>query len=455
MLILALSPSSVEAESLYESVESALKTNPQLQVLVENVQALQYDYKQARGGYLPSVDLLLGYGVEQFSDKVTRSAGAEPSDNDWDTLSKASINLTQLVWDGGKTGSKVSIQEALLDSANYELQAAEQAIALNAVTAHLRVFWKRELVSLAEKNNKIHRDIYQSLMERERAGVGSIADVAQAQSRLSRAESTLYGIQAELQEAVANYRRVVGNAPRDLGYGGAPNTLPPTLEEALQRMEKRNPELLALDKQILESDSKVALSRSNYMPRLNIELASRYNDQLEGDTSWQWTNEAMLFLRWNLFNGGQDVAGVDAALSRKRQSQSGRTARLVELTDATSSTWASYVALGRQKVANRDALDYSRKTFDAYLEQFSVSRRSLLDVLIAENEYFQSAVQLATAEMEETIAAYRILSLMGVLEVPRGSEGLQPSQDYERLKKALVVPTVTKYMSSLPRTPQN
>jgi hypothetical protein len=42
-----------------------------------------------------------------------------------------------------------------------------------------------------------------------------------------------------------------------------------------------------------------------------------------------------------------------------------------------------------------------------------------LDVLIVENDGFQSAVQLATVSSNETIAAYRILKLMGALQVSR------------------------------------
>jgi outer membrane protein TolC len=64
-------------------------------------------------------------------------------------------------------------------------------------------------------------------------------------------------------------------------------------------------------------------------------------------------------------------------------------------------------------------VDYSRKTFDAYLKQFSVSRRTLLDVLIVENDGFQSAVQLVTVSTNEIIAAYRILKLMEALQVSR------------------------------------
>ncbi len=407
------------ATTLYQSVEKALSTNPQLKALAENSQALQHDLKQSRGGYLPSVDLSLGYGLEQHSDDVTRESGADPSDSDWDTRGDADLKLTQLIFDGGKTGSQVSIQMALLDSANYQLQAGTQAIALEAVTAHLNVFLQRELVALSIKNVKVHRDIYQSLAERAKAGAGSISDVTQVQARLARAESTLYLSKAELSQAIANYTRVVGSRPGELADAGVPETLPQTLEEALQRMEQKNPELLALDAEIVEADSRLTLARTNYMPKIDLELSSRYNDQLEGDSSWQNTNAALLVLRWNLFRGGQDKEGVNAALSRKYQSRSNRASKLIELTEATSTVWANYLALQRQKVAFRDAVKYSRKTFDAYLKQFSVSRRSLLDVLIVENDGFQSAVQLATVSTNETIAAYRILALMGAIQIPR------------------------------------
>lgn len=432
------------ATTLYQSVEQALNTNPQLQALAHSSQALQYDLEQSRSGYLPTVDLLLGYGVEQYSDDVTRQAGAEPSDSDWDSRGDASLKLTQQVYDGGETGSQVSIRKALLDSANYQLQAAAQAIALDAVTAHLNVFRQRELVALAEKNLKAHRDIYQSIAELEQAGAGSIADVTQVQARLARAESTLYLSQAELSKAIANYTRVIGAPPGEIAYAGVPETLPQTLEEALQRTEQGNPELLALDAELVEADSRLALARSNYKPDIDLELSSRYNDQMEGDQSWQNTNAAMVFLRWNLFSGGKDKAGTNAALSRKHQSRSKRNAKLVELTEATSTAWASYLALQRQKPAYRNAVDYSRKTFDAYLKQFSVSQRSLLDVLIVQNDYFQSAVQLVTVGMNETIAAYRILALGGKLQVPRHSEIQEYPEDLSRLSQALVLSTAAQ-----------
>ena len=51
----------------------------------------------------------------------------------------------------------------------------------------------------------------------------------------------------------------------------------------------------------------------------------------------------------------------------------------------------------------------------AYQEQFVLGQRSLLDVLDAENELFNSSSQAATANGNALIAAYRLKALTGDL----------------------------------------
>jgi adhesin transport system outer membrane protein len=426
LLTIGLAPEICMAEgtSLHQSVEQALISNPQLQALNYNRQAVQYDLRQAWGGYLPTVDISLGYGLEQHSDAFTRRSNTEPGDEDWDTRSDATLRLTQPIYDGGDVGSQVSIQKASLDAADYQLKAAMLSVTVDTITAHLNVLRQQEVVSLAEKNLRIHREIHQSLDERERAGAGSIADVTQVQARLARAESTLSLSKANLKRTIANYTRVVGVTPGNLTYAGVPEPVPQSLEEILRQVEQGNPELLATEAEIIEAESRVSLARTNYKPKIDLELSSNYHDQLEGAESWENTNAAMVNLSWNLYKGGQDLAGTNAALSRKRQSRSKRAAKWAELTEATETAWANYLSLQQQKASYLDEVKYSRMTFDAYLKQFSVSQRSLLDVLSAENEYFQSAVQLMTADVNETIAAYQLLSLTGTIQPTRFSDSL-------------------------------
>ena len=445
LCITILTPTLSEAEIItpYQSVEQALQYSPRLQALTHSHQAAQFDLEQSRGRYLPSVDLSLGYGLEQHSDRTTRRPGAVPADEDWDSRGDATLSLTQKVYDGGETSQQIVIQNALLDSAQFQIQSAAQAVALDAITAHLDVFRRYELTGLAEKNLAVHQNIYQSLAERAQAGAGSITDVTQAQARLARAQSTRYISKADLSKALANYTRMVGftPAPEDVTYADVPEALPKSLDKALELMVNGNPELLVLTATLAETDARVTLSRSTYKPKIDIQLRSRYNDQLEGDPSWQNTNDAMLNLRWNLFNGGQDKAREKAALSRKYQSRSARDDKLFELQEATSAAWATYKSLHGQKVAYRNAVDYSQKTFDAYVHQFSVSQRSLLDVLSAENDYFQSASQLITVTVNETLAAYQILALTGNLQVPRCSGVRDYPEDLKWLKQTLILPS--------------
>jgi adhesin transport system outer membrane protein len=63
----------------------------------------------------------------------------------------------------------------------------------------------------------------------------------------------------------------------------------------------------------------------------------------------------------------------------------------------------------------KDAVKFALETRDAYVQQFEVAQRTLLDVLDAENELFVSASELVTAETNEVLATYRILAVTGHL----------------------------------------
>jgi hypothetical protein len=103
----------------------------------------------------------------------------------------------------------------------------------------------------------------------------------------------------------------------------------------------------------------------------------------------------------------------DMATLSQKESLSNRRDKLIKLLERTSACWISFLSLQRQEKILLEAKDYSQKTFDIYLNQFSVSRRSLLDVLSAKREYYQSARQLITARVNLLISAYRILILTG------------------------------------------
>lgn len=430
LLIAPCGVTEVLSASLYETVDQALEYSPRLKQLQYNREAVAYDLKQSRGAYLPSIDFGLGYGLDQQSDISTRSDGADPDDNDWDIRGEASLGLTQKLYDGGETKQQIAVRKALLTSADHRVHDNAQAIALDAIIAHLDVYRQSELVALSDNSLNMHRDILASLQELRRAGAGSIADVTQVQGRMARVAASLAAAKADLASAIGRYKRIVGQSPQDVGFAGLPMDVPQSLEQSLSETEAGNPKVLALTADNEEAASRVKLARSNHKPRINLELNTDYTDQAEGDPSWEHSSEAMVRLRWNLYNGGQDKAAINAAESRRLQSVSARNEQLTEALEETNTTWAQLSSAEMQIDAYRGAVDYNQETLESYLQQFNVAQRSLLDVLDAANEYYQTSGQLVTSATNKTIAAYRLLALSGRLKVSEDAGTATDVPDY-------------------------
>ena len=401
--------------SINESMKLALKYSPRLRILESNHDALGHELRQAKGGSFPSLNLSTSYGYDEHSDLTTREPGADPAYDEWEERGEVALVLEQLLYDGGLVSSRVAIQQAKLKSAQHRVKDNAESIALDAVIAHLAVFRQRQLMTLAENNIDAHENILADLIKRQKGGAGNSADVSQTQGRLSRAKGSLYKLKADLISSISYYERVVGQTPGELQFAKTPETTPPALDQALTLTLKGNPKILAFGADITEFEAKQDLAGSTYFPKFFLELSKKYQHQVEGDSSWQDTNVALVKMDWNLFNGGSDIAGKQAARSRVQQSINTLENEVLELTRETQSTWAQYKSTSERIKVYTDATSYNRMTLDAYKKQFYMAKRSLLDVLDAENELFQSAGLLVTGQINELIAAGRILALGGVL----------------------------------------
>jgi len=408
--------------TLADTVTTALEYSPRLKVLQSNQEAIGFERDRAWGGYLPQVDVAFGYGAEAHSDEGTRAADIEH--NFYDRL-EGSIRLSQLLYDGKETRSLVEIEEAKLVSAGYRTFDNAEAIALDAIIAHMEVYRQRELVGLAQKNVNDHVEILNMLKERQEGGAGSIADVDQTQARLARAHASLAETEAGLKAAEANYQRIVGKLAGNVEFFVVPpGVLPASLEEAIAQTAEKNPKVRALSANVDEADKRIELSRSNFLPKVHAELSSSYEDQVESSDTYEHNNQAMVRLRWNIFSGFSDVADRKAAMARKVQAASHRDDQQDLAVEETRKTWAELAAARQRVVSFGDAMGYNVKTLDSYRKQFNVGQRTLLDVLDAHNELFQSSGLLVTAKTNEVIASERLLALTGKL-----NESLQINQD--------------------------
>ncbi len=406
-----LAPAGVHAETmLRDTVLATLRQHPALQALAKSRDAAKQDYAQARGGFFPRLDASAQYGAESYSDAATRRINKE---NEFSERTDASLTATQLLWDGQGTVSRVDAADAALRSVRSQYVDAADSLGLDAIIAHVSVYRQRLLLSLAQDNVVEHEDILASMEERERVGAGSLADVTQTRGRLARAKTTLSSTRNDLNTAVANYYRLTGTAPADLGAVALPDALPATVDAAVDETMHRNPKLTTLMAEVDRAVQVIRQNESNYYPEVKLKASSGYTDNADSSETFTKKNQLMVTMDWNLFNGGSDVAGVRAAKERKVSAELNLRDTRDALMEEVTASWSQFEAAKEQVGLYEQAADYNRQTRDMYLQQFTVGQRSLLDVLDAENELFNTQGQLITAQMNVVIGGFRLLTLNG------------------------------------------
>jgi outer membrane protein TolC len=123
-----------EGVTVQQSVITTLERHPRLKMLKANRIAVGYDYKKARGGLYPSLDLTGGTGYDEYSDISTRSLN---DDDDWDHRTEAGAVLTQLLYDGGETFRQMDIDRSRMCSLDSRVFDNAESLALDAVIASL------------------------------------------------------------------------------------------------------------------------------------------------------------------------------------------------------------------------------------------------------------------------------------------------------------------------------
>jgi adhesin transport system outer membrane protein len=403
------------ATSLRESVENAVVTNPEIGEVRADRQAVDQELRQARALYLPSIDLRAAAGPEYSNNPATR---LNPDDGSASTLARleSQLTLTQVLFDGFARESELERQLARVDSASQRVQETAEFVGLDAVEAHLDVLRNQAIVTFAEANLEQHRIILGKVNRLVDQGVGSIADVSQAQARFAAAETALARANGDLRDAIAVYLAIVGIPPSDLEEPIPPEAaLPVGVEAAADRAAVANPsvEIAAADVKAVQAQLKGA--RSGFYPRFNLELGTNANRNIDGIEGSEVDASALVVMRYNLFRGGADVAREREAFARVKEAQAAldRAQRQAER-EARVSYNARLTARDRVRSLQR-AADAQLATRNAYSQQFDLGQRSLLDLLDAENELFLARTTLTTAIYTEIFAVYRILAVVGDL----------------------------------------
>lgn len=409
--LLCLGP--VQAETLQDAIHTTLKTNPDVLAAISERQAVSKEIDQARAGYFPTVDLGLGTGWESTDSPATRSRGNGEVHLNRD---EASLNLRQMLYDGSLTKNEVERQKARTDSRAHSVYSVAENTALEATEAYLNVLRRQKLVELAQTNLESHQRTHDQITLRSERGVGRRADMDQSLGRLALAETNLMAEQSNLRDAETTYLRVIGAPPSSLSEPPSPEPLlPMTVEEAVNIAVQNHPTLRSAQADVESANAQHDVTRAAFLPRVDFELGSRADHDIDGVRGSDQDVTAMFRLRYNLFNGGRDTARREETAFLINQAAEIRNNTYRQVEQSVRLSWNALETVRRQMAYFEQYAEAAEKTRDAYQQQFNIGQRTLLDLLDSENELFRARISLTNAQYDELFTMYRVLNSIGAL----------------------------------------
>ncbi|MGK9172017.1 TolC family outer membrane protein [Yokenella regensburgei] len=427
---LTLCVSQSQATTLEQAVKDSLSWHPQVSASANSRYSADQDLRAAKGGYLPSLDVTAGTGWEQTDNASTRAAGDHQRNLN---RSESAITLTQNVFNGFATTSEVARQKATVNSRAWTVLNTSETTALQAIQSYLDVLMREQMVKLAEDNLKNHERVMDQIQLRTQQGVGRQADFDQAQARLAQARNNLLTEQTNLEDSRANYESVTGKEADSLVMPGK-IAVPESLAAARSVMLASSPLLKQADADVEATRQQYEAAKSRFYPNVNLEVGRTMDNNIDGTRGHNQEWQAMVRMRYNLYNGNSDQATLTSYAYKMQEAQDVKNNALRQLNEELRLAWNARNNAAQQVPIAKEYADRSVTVRSAYQEQFSLGDRSLLDMLDSENEVFSAQRRYVELQFLDMFTAYRINARTGELlkslnvQAPTASQPLDEGQ---------------------------
>jgi adhesin transport system outer membrane protein len=396
------------AVELRDAVQAALSSNPEIRQAVHNKEATAEELNQAKGLWRPRVDLRVAAGLRELRNPSRRRIGLA------DEVLKpveAELVFDQLLLDTGGRNAEIRRQAARTDGAARRIEERSEFVALNVSRNYIDYLLQQRLVAIAEDNVTFHERLAGDLREGVQRGSISIADQQQAEERLQSARARVTEAREDLETASIEFQTLTGlpidsvSVPPDLT-----GTMPGTLPEAETLARDNNPRVQEAMADLATAREEVKAARAELGPRVNLEGRARVGHDIDAFSGRTTDLQGNVVVRWTLFNGGTKEANVREQMNRADEVH----ARLFERTrQAEEDVRTAWNRLQNQSRLVTELETQGRISDDlllSYREQFNVGRRSLLDVLDAQNTRANVQAQTETARLAKVFSQFRQLA---------------------------------------------
>lgn len=400
---------SLSALSLQEGVDEVLSTHPVVLERLHNYRATLEDLRTTEAQYLPTLD---------YSATIAREKTDSPSTQNKSlslTSYEHSLQLSQNLFNGFGTLYEADYNKArILSAANHYIENTND-IAYGFINAYINALKNRDLLCIAKSNVSFNEDIYTKVNKLYQGGMTTRSESEKADTSLSLAKSNYVVAQNNLDDSLFNLERILGRHvdAKELQDARFSGSLPTTLEDIKAYARAHNPSILVSEYNIKAARALRDGSYKNYYPKIDAFARQSWANNVGGLEGSDDRFKVGLTLGYNLYRGGADESQIQKNLSKMYQESETKRETIRKLDEQGSLSWSAKTNLSNQLQHLKRYEASSAKTLELYQKEYDLGRRTLLDLLVAQNDHIAAQSQIVRGENDLLFAHYRILDAMG------------------------------------------
>lgn len=406
-MVLAVVASPCRAD-MYSALRNVYLNNPVIEEQREIVKGAQADVDLARSGYKPYLGVSANAGLAR-----TKLMGET-----YDYVpTQFGVEFQQNVFEGFSTVAQVKAAKGMLASQQAVLYSTQQDVFLAAINAYINVLNADEVLKLNKNNQHVLQEYYDFVSENQSVGKLTNTDVAQATARVEQAKYSVIDAQAKYDNALETFRRIYGMTEEkydDISLKKMNDLFPASISEAEEYALKNHPALIALGSQEAAAKENITIARKTRMPSIDIKASAMQMDDLPIVDRVR-DGRVGIYFSMPLYDKGASSANVDKVQFTVASIQEKTINARRTIIENLNQAWNIYQAQDSAIAAAQARIRASELALDGIRDEQERGRRTVLDVLNAEQEVLNSKVALATARHSKVSAYFAVLSAVGKL----------------------------------------
>jgi outer membrane protein len=400
------------AQTLTEALGYAYQTNPQLLAQRASLRATDEGVPQALSNWRPTVNFTGQTGFQNEAISQTHVP------NFYQNLrpSELDFNLTQPVYRGGRTAAATRQALETVEAARAQTLAIETTVFQAVAQGYLDTVRDQQLLEVNRDNEATLREMLEDTRKRYHLGEVTETDVLQAETSLGQAAAATAAAEQQLEISRTEYVRAVGRPPGRLLPPRERPALPATREEALRLAADANQAVVSANFTELAARDNVAVTRGQLLPTISIvgDFTRTYD---ESGIKSMWENTATLSAQMTmpLYEAGSvwsQVRQAEQTVGQRRSQVDDARRAAVE---AAGQAWAALEGTRRQIARLEPAVRAALLAVQGTQTEALFGARTVLDVLIAQQQVVAAQSSLVTARHDAALAEFNLAAAAGRL----------------------------------------